>query len=135
VGGGRDAGLRHQRLRECLRALELRGRRARAEGRDARRLERVDRAGDERRLGADDDEADFPRASGLDDRVDVLGADVGQALGVGRDPGVARRAENLGAVGGAAEGADDRVLAPTAPDDQNPQSDEARSSAGIAASV
>ena len=72
----------------------------------------VDEAGDERRLGPDDDEVDAlvaRRAAAMP--ADVVDADVEQA-GVGGDPGVAGRAEDLGRLRRARERADDRVLAP-----------------------
>ena len=53
--------------------------------------------------------------------VDVLGADV-EAARVGRDPGVAGRAEDLGRARGARQRAHDRVLAPAASDDEDLQS-------------
>ena len=55
---GRNAGLIHDPLGERLRALELRGRLAGAEHRDAARAQRVGDAGDERRLRPDHDELD-----------------------------------------------------------------------------
>ena len=58
VGGGRHPGLRHQLLGEGLRALELGRGGARAEGRDAGLLQRVDDPGDQRRLGPDHDQVD-----------------------------------------------------------------------------
>ena len=53
-----------------------------------------------------------------DDRVDVVGGDI-EAAGVGGDPGVAGRAEQLRRVRRAGQRADDRVLAPAAADDED----------------
>ena len=51
-------GLGHQLLGVDLRPLEPGGRGARPEARRSRALERVDEPGDQRRLGADDDQVD-----------------------------------------------------------------------------
>jgi hypothetical protein len=51
-----DAGRPHDLLRERLRALDARSRRARPEHGDAAEAERVGDSGHERHLGADDDE-------------------------------------------------------------------------------
>ena len=122
VGGGRHAGLLHQLLGEGLRALQL-GRRARS----ARR--RGSPASSSASTTPATSAASGPIATRStaalarrgDDRLDVLGADLGQALGVGGDPGVAGRAEQLGSVGRARERPHDRVLAPAAADDQDLQ--------------
>ena len=55
---GRDAVALHERLREVLRALQLRGLLRRAEDLQAALAEFVDDAGGQRRLGADHGQAD-----------------------------------------------------------------------------
>jgi hypothetical protein len=94
-------------------------------------VQRVDQPGDERRLGADDGQADVLALGQRDEPLDVVGGD-GEGAGVGRDPRVARRAQQLGALRRAQQGADDRVLAPSAPDDEDLQSAAMKSSMGIA---
>ena len=139
MGGGRHAGLLHQLLGEGLRSLQLGGRGARARrpapppppAHRRRRRPAPPRARSRPgRRGARSPPRRSPRR---------LGADLRQALGVGRDPGVARRAEQLGRVGGARQRPHDRVLAPASADDQAfnaaPRATPARSSAGIAVSV
>ena len=91
VGGGRNAAPRAQVLHETLGALDLGRPRGRAEGEDPGVLEPVHQTGDQRRLGADDDEVDGVAFRVRDQSVDVLGGDV-DACGHARDPGVARRA-------------------------------------------
>ncbi len=113
--GSRHAGLAHRLLRVELRALEAGGGGARAEGGDARLLEVVGKAGDERHLGTDHDQVRGDVEGGRDDAL--RGFD---DVGVGGDPGVTGRAEELRRVRRAAEGADDRVLAAAATDDEDP---------------
>jgi len=64
----------------------------RAEGGEARVGELVDQPGDQRRLGADDDEVDPLGAGGVDQTLEVVGGDVEQPR-VGGDAGVAGRAD------------------------------------------
>ena len=97
-------------------------------------MQRVDQAGDERRLGADDGQADVLALGERDEPLDVVGGD-GDGARVGRDARVAGRAQHLGALGRAQQGADDRVLAPAAADDEDLQSAAMKSSMGIAESV
>jgi hypothetical protein len=119
VGGGRHARRFHHLLGEGLRPLQLGGRRARPEGGDPRLLQGVDQSGDQRRLGPDRDQIDRPLARRGDDRLGVPGADLGQALGVGGDPGVARRAEQLRRPRRARQRPHHRVLATTGSDNQH----------------
>ena len=81
-------------------------------------LERVDGAGDQPRLGPDRDQVDAVLLRRGDDRRRVVGGDVRQALGVGRDPGVAGRAEHLGDLRRAPQRPHDRVLATASAYDQ-----------------
>lgn len=133
VGRGRHARLLHQLLGERLRSLQLGRRPGRAEGGDARRLERVDDADDEGRLGPDHDQVDAPIARQRDDRLDVFDPDLREDLGVGPDPGVARRAEQLRRRRRARQCPHDRVLATATADYKCLQ--PVRSVAGIAVSV
>jgi hypothetical protein len=113
VRRGRHAAAFHQLLRVRLGALDARGRRGGAEGGDARRGQLVDEAGHERGLGTDDDEIDRALAGHADEVV------CRQALDpVAGDAGVARRSEHLGLLGAPEQRADERVLAPSAADDQ-----------------
>ncbi len=121
VGGGWDAGFPHQLLGEGLRPLKLGGGSARTEGRHPGVLERVDETGDQRRLWPDHDEVDPAPLSRRPDRRDVRGADLRQAGGLGGDPGVAGRAEELGTFARARERPYQRVLAPAPAHDQDPQ--------------
>ena len=105
------------------------------EGGDAARGQEVDEAGDERRLGPDDDEVDGLALGRRGHGGHVAGADVEQAR-VARDAGVAGRAEHLGLLRRAPERADDRVLAPARADDEDLHDRLAmKSSIGIAESV
>ena len=125
---GRHARGGHHLLGERLRALQPRGRGARAEAGDARRA-RVGEPVDQRRLGADDDEVHAVGARSDPRRDDRR---------VARDPRVAGRAEHLGALRGALERAHDRVLAAAAADHEDRRvlrhSAAMKSSIGIAAS-
>jgi hypothetical protein len=98
VGRGRHPSLLHQPLGEQLRSLDLCRRAPRSEGGDAGVLERVDEPRDEGRLRADDDEIDADLLRGADEAVDVITPDADD-LGVLGDPGVPRRAEELGFAG------------------------------------
>ena len=71
----RHAGSAHDVLREALRALDLRGRRARPEDRDAAAAQLVGDAGDERRLRPDHDEVGAERPRQLEQALAVLRAD------------------------------------------------------------
>src|SRR5262249_47961320 len=134
VGGGRDAGHGHQLLGVELRALQPGGLGTRAKRSDALGLQPVDQPGDQRGLRSDHHEVDVLVTGPSDQAVDVVGVDV-ETAGLRCDPGVAGGAEHLRTPGGARESAHDGVLAPTSADDENPQSDFAKSSVGIAASV
>ena len=72
IGGGRNAELAAKILGEAFRAFELRRGAARPETADPCGLEIVDEAGDQRRLGTDDDEADDPRPAEIDSRAVVI---------------------------------------------------------------
>ena len=72
--GRRHAGRAHHLLGERLRALDPRGRRAGPEDRDAGVPQLVGDAGDERRLGPDDDEVDVERAREAEQALAVVGA-------------------------------------------------------------
>ena len=102
-------------------SVELGGGGAGPEGRHPGLLERVDEAGDQGRLGADRNEVDAALLGQGDDRLDVVGRDLRQALGVGCDAGVAGSAEQLGGVDGTAQRPDDRMLAPTTTDHERLQ--------------
>ena len=109
-GGGRDAEVAAQLLRETLRAFELRRGPRRAERLDPRGREIIHQARDERRLRADHDEADvFRPAERRHGRVvrDVE-RDVSPAL---RRAGVARRDEKPVAERARRDGPRQRVLA------------------------
>ena len=71
----RHAGHGHHRLREPLRSLDARRCRGRAEHGDSGVPEDVRDAGDERRLGADDDEIDVERAREPQQPVGVVRGD------------------------------------------------------------
>jgi hypothetical protein len=101
----------------------------------------VRKAFDKRRLGADHDEVDALGARGVDQALEVVDGDV-QQPGVGGDPGVAGRAQQLRALRRAGQRAQDRVLAPARADDEDlgagavaAQSDATKSSMGMATSV
>jgi hypothetical protein len=117
-GGGRHAGLRHRLLGELLRALQPCRRGARAERGDAVLAQAVGEAGDQRRLGADDDQIDVLVRGEPEQAVDVVGGEVDQPR-VGGDAGVAGGAEQSRVLWRAGERADQRVLAPARADDEN----------------
>ena len=81
-------------LRERLRALDSRRGRARPEDRDAEATQRIRETGDQRDLGADDDEVDLERAREPEQALGVLGTD-GMTVRERRDAGVARRRVQL----------------------------------------
>ncbi len=117
IGGGRDALAGAQILHKALRAFECRRRRARAEGSDPLAFERIDQAGDKRRLGTDDDEIDrFPPAE-LDDALGVARGDRDAFRLVG-DSGIARRAEDPIDQRRGRDRPDQRMLAPARADDE-----------------
>ena len=57
----------HRSFMKDFRAFERRRRRARAEGGDAGRFERIDQTGDQRRLGTDHDKVDRRPPAEIDD--------------------------------------------------------------------
>jgi hypothetical protein len=93
--GGHPGGL-HDLLGERLGSLEARGGGRRAEGRHPRLAQCVDEPGHERRLRPHDDEVDGLVARRRHQPVDVLRADLEEPFGVGGDPGVAGRRQELG---------------------------------------
>ena len=101
-------------------------------------LERVDEPGDQRRLGADDDEVDRLVARQRDEARDVVGRDVEQPR-VGGDARVAGRAEQLGRAAASARSARtiacSRPPAPTTRTFTRRHRLAMKSSTGIAASV
>ena len=138
VGGRGDAGGAHHFLAEGLRALEPRGRRRRPEASDPVGPERVSHPGYQWRLGTDDHEIDIESPRERDYRLGVLRVErrIGD-VDLTRDPGIARTAQDLGALRRARQRLDERVLAGAAPEDQNPGAQIApmKSSIGIALSV
>ena len=90
----RHAGHGHHRLREPLRSLDARRCRGRAEHGDSGVPEDVRDAGDERRLGADDDEIDVERAREPQQPVGVVRGDR-VTRRERRDAGAARRGMEL----------------------------------------
>ena len=100
--------------------------------------QRVGEAGDQRRLGPDDDEVDAGRAGRAGERRRIVGGRVERPR-LAPDAGVAGRAQHLRALRRAQQRAHDRVLAPAGADDEDPQRPDAqiapmKSSIGIAAS-
>ncbi len=91
IGGGRDAVGAAKILCEPLRAFERSGGASRAECLDAGAFEIVNNPGAERRLGPDDDQIDAVLAAKRDDRR-MIGQIERNALGLLRNPGIARRA-------------------------------------------
>ena len=116
--GGRHAGRAHHVLRERLRSLDPRRRRARAEDGDPVSSQLVGDAGDERRLGADHDEVGLERQRQAEQAVAVVGAHRMAASERG-DAGVARRCVQLGQAGALREAPRERVLARARADDQH----------------
>src|SRR4051812_41151019 len=117
---GEPAGVRHTRgvhhlLREGLRALDLRRGRARPEHRDPALPQLVAQPGDERRLGADDDQI---RAQLGCERPDV-GRPHRMAVRERRDAGVAGRRVQLGQRRAARGGPGECVLATARSDDEH----------------
>ena len=86
---------RAERLGEALGAFELRRLLARPERLDAGAREIVDDAGRQRRLRADHDEIDRIALAEIDHRR-MVGDIERHAFGLARDPGIARRAPQLG---------------------------------------
>ncbi len=118
VAGGRDALAGAQILHKALGAFERGGCLARAEGRDPRAFERIDEAGDERRLRADDDKIDCRLPAEGDQPRRVAGRDR-HAFRLLGDPGIARRAIDLVDQGRGGDRPAQRVLAPARPDHQD----------------
>ena len=100
--------------------------------------ERVSHPGYQWRLGTDDHEIDIESPRERDYRLGVLRVErrIGD-VDLTRDPGIARAAQDLGALRRARQRLDERVLARAAPEDQNPGAQIApmKSSIGIALSV
>ena len=115
---GRDAVPRHERLREVLRALELRRGLDRAEDREPRGAERVDDARRERRLRTDDGERDLLLAREGDELGDGGQRDVRERR-LARRAGVAGRDEHLRHARRLRELPRERVLAAAAADDED----------------
>ncbi|VXB50134.1 conserved hypothetical protein [Curtobacterium sp. 8I-2] len=115
---GGHTGLAHDPLGERLGALELGRGLARAEHRDAAGAHRVGHAGDERGLGAHDDELDVVLDRVLGDERTVGGVE-GDGLDVGRDAGVAGRCRDDVTGMLSEQGRDDRVLAGTGTEDED----------------
>ena len=128
---GGDARRGHDLLRERLRALQPRGGGERPEVAHARGPERIAEAGDERRLRPDDDEVDAGIARRGGERRGIAGRRVEHPR-VAPDPCVPRHAQHLGRLRGAQQRADERVLAPAGPDDEDPHTAPMKSSMGIA---
>ncbi len=116
--GGGDAGDRHHVLGEGLGALELRGGTRRTEAADAAVTYGVGDPGDQRGLGADDDEvgADLLGQGGHGVAVELV--DVVQR-GAGRDAGVAGCGVDLLDVGVAGEAERECVLTASGADDED----------------
>ena len=117
VGRG-HVGVAEQVLAEDLAGLELRGELAGPEGGYPRVGEGVDGPGRERRLGANDRQADLVLAGELDKRGDVAVGDV-DVLGIGRRAGVARGDEHTIGAGALGDLPCQGVLAPTGTDDED----------------
>ena len=81
--------------------------------------QRVGEAGHERRLGADHHQVGPLGLRRGHEPLDVVGRDV-QGPDLLGDPGVARRADQLGLLGRAQQRVHDRVLARARADDKNP---------------
>ena len=84
----------------------------------AGRLQRVRQAADQRRLGADDDEADVMRAAEVDYRRMIAGIERHHLRGV-RYPGVTRRAIQPVAQRALGDRPGQGMLAATGADDEN----------------
>ena len=114
AAGGHAAGP-HQLLGVGLRALHPGRLAARPEGPDAGRLQTVHQPGHQRRLGTHHHEIGLALGGGRDEVV------VGQALhAVAGDARVARRRQHLRSLRAAQQRADERVLAASAADHQDP---------------
>ena len=101
------------------------------------RRQRVDEAGDERRLRPDDDEVDVLALGAASTSPSMSSTPTSTSVASLGDPGVARAREHLGRLRRARQRPDDRVLAPAGADDEDLQHSERamKSSIGIAASV
>jgi len=97
VVGGRNAVPLHERLREILRALELRGFARRPEDLQAARAEQVDDAGRERRFGPDERECDAFAFREVGERVERRDVDVLQTLVLRRAAIAGRDIDHLNA--------------------------------------
>ena len=119
VAGGGNAMSFEKRLRECLRALETRGGRARTETGEAFARERIGDACDERRFRADDGEPDPAPCREVDETLHVLGRDrdVLDSRLAGGSRIARRHVDPLDPLG-CRELPGERVLASSAADDQ-----------------
>eukprot|EP00982_Pelagococcus_subviridis_P002742 21121-Pelagococcus_subviridis.AAC.11 len=115
-----DVVLLEEVLEEALRSLQTRRGLGRAEARDLCRRERVREAVHERRLRADDDQADALLLAELHDRgvIGLVHANDLDAV-LARDPGVPRGAEQVSARRGLPQTPAQRVLATAAADDED----------------
>ena len=116
---GRDARGIHDPLRERLRPLELRGRLARAEHRDAARPQGVGDARDQRRLGTDDHEVDPGVVRVAGDGGGVVRVEPRDRGRVGGDAGVAGSDEQLVAGVLALQREEEGVLTGTGTEDED----------------
>ena len=112
----RDVAAVHDLLAKQLASLELRGLRRRAEDSQARGLEGIDDAGDQRRLRSHHGQVDLPRLSKSDQRLNVIRGNR-DVLRDSRRAGVARGDEHFGAVAGQFPG--DRMLPAATSDHEN----------------
>jgi hypothetical protein len=117
IGGGRNAVPRHERLREILRALQLRRGARRTEDLQPLRAKGVDDPGGERRFGSDDGQRHrlaLRKPHQLGNRRD---GDVRDSV-FARRSGIARRDEHFGDPRRLGDLPRQRVLAPAAADDE-----------------
>ena len=118
VGGGRNAVRPAEILGEALRAFQARGRLGGPEGLEPGRLDVVDDARDQRIVGPDHDEVDRVRPAERDHGA-VVGDVERHALGLARDPGIARRAPQPVAQRAAGDLPGQRMLAPARAEEEN----------------
>lgn len=118
IGRAGNAVTRTQVFHEPLGALDDRRPRGRTKHRKPRCLAKIGQTGDQRRLGADNDEIDRMRNSEINDFLQLAGGD-GDTLGETCDPGVSGGTVYLSAQGGLGNGPTKCVLASTRSNDQN----------------